>query len=374
MKLLSFLLIVIFLVSCSKKNGELNYEKKIINNVENVINENRPLYNEFKLDTLLITFVDGGDDSLDNSEKNLIKNIADISIDSKGDVFILDGRESKIHKYDKNGKFITRFGRKGNGPGEFIHCYSMMLKNDTIYIPNKRDGKIIVFDLEGNFVRNISPENSEIPHKLSSFGDNFLGSRRGIVFVDGKGMNENNLKIYDKNLQVLKTVYNYDEFRDYSKPFNPTDDFVSFANTDSSIFVALNSEDKYQVAVYDKKGELQQVIKKKFRKIPMTAQEVKDLKKSFHYNINVNGKEVDIKFKAKFKKAIVTMAADKYDRVWIYPAMSQKDKEKEDSGFYEVFKDGVFLAKAKIGSNILFKNGKIVIYNYYKSQVSVYDY
>lgn len=43
--------------------------------------------------------------------------IADCSIDTHENFWILDEKDCKIKKYDKNGKEI---GRKGRGPGEFV--------------------------------------------------------------------------------------------------------------------------------------------------------------------------------------------------------------------------------------------------------------
>jgi len=372
MKKKSLLLFVILmlLLSCTKKqNSKLNHQKKVVNGIDN-----NPLYTVFKLDTVLTTFIDGGEDSLGNDDKNLIKSISDVVIDSKDNVYILEGSESKVHKYSENGEYLTTFGRKGNGPGEFVHSYSILLKNDTIYIPNNRSGKLMAFNQDGQFVRNVTPEEGNLPDKIFTIGDHFLGGVRQMKFNDGQGMSVKNLKIYDQNFNPLHTIYSSNDERDYSKPFNPTDDFIPFACSDKQIFVGLNSEDDYLINVYDEGGVKKQVIRKKFRKIPFTPVDMEQLKQSYHFSVNVNGKELEIKFKAKFKKAIKFMDADKYSRVWVYPSSDRKVIDKEEDGFYEIFEDGIFVAKVKIASNILFKNGKIIIYNYYNSKVRVYDY
>ena len=42
-----------------------------------------------------------------------------ISVDSKGYVYVADAYNHRIQKFDSNGNFITKWGSKGTGDGEF---------------------------------------------------------------------------------------------------------------------------------------------------------------------------------------------------------------------------------------------------------------
>jgi tripartite motif-containing protein 71 len=43
----------------------------------------------------------------------------DIAIDSSGNVFVTDGANNRVQKFDPNGKFLAKWGKGGTGDGEF---------------------------------------------------------------------------------------------------------------------------------------------------------------------------------------------------------------------------------------------------------------
>ena len=48
------------------------------------------------------------------------KDAADIAIDARGNVFVADTGNHRVVKFDNNGKFVLSFGRKGRNIGEFV--------------------------------------------------------------------------------------------------------------------------------------------------------------------------------------------------------------------------------------------------------------
>jgi len=121
--------------------------------------------------------------------------VADAKIDSLGNVYVLDVRMNRVAKYDRDGIFILRFGKKGVGPGEFENPRAIALNSSgKIYVLDFR--KVIVFDENGVFIK--------------SFGLDFMG-------VD--------IAIYDKgNLVILGArsdqLFNvYDSEGDYLHSF-----------------------------------------------------------------------------------------------------------------------------------------------------------
>lgn len=371
LKRLLMVLVIALLIGCNQKGKEhTNYEKRIVDGVENVINNSQPLYAEFKLDTTLTTTINYGDSNLTIP----IKNVSDISVDSKGNIFILDGVESKIHKFNSEGKYIKHFGRNGSGPGEFSYCYSMLLKKDSIYLPNRMLNNIITFNSDGNFCGNMTFNDGKIPDQLFTLGDNYVGSNCRIDYIKGTPKSIKNLQIYDKNLKPIKTIFNLDSERDFTKPFNPTDDNILCATNDKDIIIGHNSDEKYQIDIYDREGNLKQVIRKKFRKILMSKKEIERLNTMYYYNIVSQGKKVEIKFKAKYKKAFRSLSSDKHGRIWVYPARDHKVIEHGEKGYYDIFEDGVNIARATIDKRVLFKNDKIIIQNGEKSIIRVYNY
>ena len=83
-------------------------------------------------------------------------------VDSEENIFVLDGGNCRIQKFDREGRFLQSFGRKGQGPGEFEQPRSIYLdKNNRItkskYIKmhelmKRWENAIIVFDQAGDRV------------------------------------------------------------------------------------------------------------------------------------------------------------------------------------------------------------------------------
>ena len=86
-----------------------------------------------------------------------------ITVAPNGDIFLSNGYASNhIFKYDKNGKYISHFGDKGNGLKQFNTAHGMTL--DTRYNParllicdrnHKPKGRLVHYDLEGNFIEEV---------------------------------------------------------------------------------------------------------------------------------------------------------------------------------------------------------------------------
>lgn len=83
-----------------------------------------------------------------------------ITVAPNGDVFLSDGYASDtIFKFDKTGKYLKHFGKKGNGLKEFNTAHGMTL--DTRYDPPRLlicdrnhgpKGRLLHYDLEGNYI------------------------------------------------------------------------------------------------------------------------------------------------------------------------------------------------------------------------------
>jgi sugar lactone lactonase YvrE len=88
----------------------------------------------------------------------LFRQPTDVAWDSRGNIYITDGYiNSRVAKYDKNGDWVKSWGSKGTGPGQFNlpHAIAIDLQ-DNIYVGDRSNHRIEVFDTEGNFKRMFS--------------------------------------------------------------------------------------------------------------------------------------------------------------------------------------------------------------------------
>ena len=82
----------------------------------------------------------------------------DVAWDSQGNTYITDGYvNSRVAKYDKNGDWVKSWGTKGSGPGQFNTPHSIAIdREDNVYVGDRANRRIQVFDTDGNFKRMFS--------------------------------------------------------------------------------------------------------------------------------------------------------------------------------------------------------------------------
>ncbi len=85
----------------------------------------------------------------------------DIAFGANGDFFVSDGHDgggaatgnARVIKFDKNGKFLMSWGKKGMGPGEFDmpHALAMDVEG-RLYVADRQNNRIQIFDQNGKFI------------------------------------------------------------------------------------------------------------------------------------------------------------------------------------------------------------------------------
>jgi DNA-binding beta-propeller fold protein YncE len=84
----------------------------------------------------------------------------DIAWDSKGRLFVSEyGDNDRVQVFDPAAnppKLLYQFGRFGNGDGEFSRPQSMVIdKDDTVYITDACNHRLVVFKSDGTWLRNM---------------------------------------------------------------------------------------------------------------------------------------------------------------------------------------------------------------------------
>jgi DNA-binding beta-propeller fold protein YncE len=82
---------------------------------------------------------------------------SDIMVAPNGDIFIADGHgdntNARIVKFSKDGKFITAWGRKGSGPGEFDTPHNLAMDSaGRLYVADRANDRLQIFDQSGKFI------------------------------------------------------------------------------------------------------------------------------------------------------------------------------------------------------------------------------
>jgi len=88
----------------------------------------------------------------------MFRQVTDMAWDKAGNTYISDGYvNSRVAKVDKNGNWITSWGEPGEQPGQFSTPHSIAVDSeDHIYVADRGNRRIQVFDNEGKFLRQIT--------------------------------------------------------------------------------------------------------------------------------------------------------------------------------------------------------------------------
>jgi DNA-binding beta-propeller fold protein YncE len=73
-----------------------------------------------------------------------------------GDIFVADGHEnavSRIMKFNKDGKFLMEFGKKGTGPGEFDTPHALAMDSQgRLFVADRANSRMQIFSQDGKLL------------------------------------------------------------------------------------------------------------------------------------------------------------------------------------------------------------------------------
>lgn len=209
-------LVIILAFSCSKQKAEWRGTIEEVDGVTVVNNPESPKYSGKDAPQLVFD----KDLTIPLSGK-----MYSIGVNQDGIMYALDIIAGEVEVYDINGRFLKKFGKKGQGPGEFTHPWYLSISAENeIFILDKSTRSIHVFDSEGIVLKHIdcpsslglmdsfifdSEKNLYIYYTLSTFRLNDKEKlNQGIIGV-------NYLSKFNKSLEKLLDIFtcNYEFLR-----------------------------------------------------------------------------------------------------------------------------------------------------------------
>lgn len=118
--------------------------------------------------------------------------------------YMIDQQTKTIFRTEKDGKIIHSFSRVGNGPGEYamLSYVHVNPEDSTIRVFDQKNDKCIVYDLAGNFIKEIflKEKKASVPVFMSN----------NYVVVRGIPEEKHKLYITDKELNIRKRLFPMD--------------------------------------------------------------------------------------------------------------------------------------------------------------------
>jgi tripartite motif-containing protein 71 len=109
-----------------------------------------------------------------------------IALDPQGNLYVADSHNNRIQKLDSNGHLITKWGSLGKGNGQFDcrdynFCGVVVDGNGNVYVTDGNNGRVQKFDTNGKFLGKWGSPGYENGQFINPFG---LGvDRAGNVYV-----------------------------------------------------------------------------------------------------------------------------------------------------------------------------------------------
>jgi len=77
-----------------------------------------------------------------------------LTLDKDGNVYVSDTGNCKIVKFDKTGKYVASFGKKGEGALEFQEPFGLAVGPDNnLYVLDRKNFRVQVLSLDGKYLR-----------------------------------------------------------------------------------------------------------------------------------------------------------------------------------------------------------------------------
>jgi hypothetical protein len=254
-------LIILFLISMSY----FIYPQKIINNPD------KPLKGKwnFHMEKQWEITQPGGE---------IFAHIGSIVPDDEGTIFVMDRKNFKIFIIDKNGKHVSSFGKKGEGPGELREMNSCFLVNQQLAFPDNNANKIHFFSKKGKFLKSVVIPNDLSPRIM--IDEDRLVSVPYINWRDPKGEASGFIyNIKDKSKKVLFKFSTYKKGM-VRKTSGTSSSSYSYSNSaitpimvlnyyNNKFYYGFNNEYKITVKdIYSLKEELVFTLKREKTKVP----------------------------------------------------------------------------------------------------------
>jgi len=182
---------------CLSCGGERNYSVETKNGIR-FVNNRQPASLEPALHLEYVRRIG----ELESDDENLMFVFPiHAARDGDGNLYVLDSQDYCIKKFDMNGNFLLKFGRQGQGPGEFQYPMLLGTGGENRLIVQCMDSTYQIFDLEGRYVDRFTMGRYDGMFMKVLKSGNVVGYSMNI---GGENNRENNiLKIFDLEGKTL---------------------------------------------------------------------------------------------------------------------------------------------------------------------------
>ena len=196
-------------------------------------------------------------------ENYMFSQLNSIQVSDEEEVIVYDGLEVSIKVFDKNGKFIRKFGQKGQGPGEIQSVSYINLIGENLNVMDRGNNRFSYYSIEGECIKEI-PTGKYRPYfaKADSRGNIY-----GFVLIIEKKKVTQDLVKFNQEFKPTRTITS----REMPKEPPPADlmELIRFHVLKDDYFIWGRTYE-YEFNIIDNGGKLIRQIIKDYNPIRIT--------------------------------------------------------------------------------------------------------
>jgi hypothetical protein len=209
-------------------------------------------------------------------EDYVFSQIRSVEVDDEENIYVADSKEACVKVFDKSGKHIRTFGKKGQGPGEIQFPLRMhIFGGKEILIYDNRNRRFSFFSLDGEFLREISTAKYNFERTIPDSKGNIVTV---LLYRSDKWVYE--IKKFDRNLNPIVAIQTIEEEIAPYVIKLITPNFNARLMADDNIVWGYPLDFKYEIVVFGPGGQTIRKIIKEYDPVMITEEEKKQMIKA----------------------------------------------------------------------------------------------
>ncbi|MBN2260741.1 MAG: 6-bladed beta-propeller [Clostridiales bacterium] len=202
--------------------------------------------------------------------------------DRDGNIYVLDSMDCQTIVFDGNGSLKNKFGRRGQGPGEFQNPVSIQITaQQEIMIFDGPPKKLLYYSLDGTFLRSKSAD--KIPFLILSIKQRPDGCYVGTI-SQSPWIEE--ILIIDPSLETTATIARIENTPVHDKTIDIFKPNLEYAITKDG-YLLFGRTDKYEVHIIDPAGKELRTISKAAEALYITQKDKDQMNEKYLRAINM---------------------------------------------------------------------------------------
>ncbi len=173
-----------------------------------------------------------------------------VRTDSRGNIYVKDGRSAAVLVFDANGRYVTTVGKRGEGPGELREVFGMHVDgDDRLIVADRMSRRLTIFtDMGKSFAtKSLAEDGGTIqPRPILSLDSSFV-LKYVELFANPEGgpsiKDDRVLHTHDTDFNRLETFAQLDDIYDMDDPF-----LNAYSDSPRGMNVATNGTDTIVLA------------------------------------------------------------------------------------------------------------------------------